>query len=106
MVKSIPEIINPTQQTLTTQTNFSLQKGRRILLDSAVLHEIKSLPGSTGLITRVPLPISSSPVPSPCFYFAKFAERDADNDGGGASGAESTVLSQSIWRAFSSLYKI
>ena len=46
------------------------------------------------VISRVPLPISSSPL-SVCFYFAKFAERDADNDGA-ASGAESTGGSGSI----------
>ena len=46
------------------------------------------------VISRVPLPISSSPL-SVCFYFAKFAERDAYNDGA-ASGAESTGGSGSI----------
>ena len=50
------------------------------------------------VISRVPLPISSSPL-SVCFYFAKFAERDADNDGA-ASGAESTGGSGSIWAGF------
>ena len=51
---------------------------------------------------RVPLPISSSSVPpsltpAPLLYFAKFAERDADNDGA-ASGAEGTEMSHSTER--------
>ena len=70
--------------------------------DSFVGRKIKCQPGNTGLITRVPLPISSSSVPpslapAPLLYFAKFAERDADNDGA-ASGAEGTEMSHSTER--------